>query len=156
MKKLLVIIIALLPSLLFSQNTQLAENDAQSIQLILKNHLVQMGCPIIIEEEELILFKYQGAGVALVTQNNDPNYFQLVYPFIYEVQNNRKMVLETINTIMSETKTLKAHIDNKNNVCLSIEMFTDITPHIADILERCLGILIEGRQDFYTGMTQYE
>ena len=62
-----------------------------------------------------------------------------------KVDGDRTTVLEAINTIARDIKAIKAFLVD-DSLCLAIEMFVDSTPDIEDFIERCLDILIAGRQ----------
>ena len=66
-------------------------------------------------------------------------------PGIYQIDGDRLKVLEAINTISCDLKAIKAFIV-QDRLWLAIEMFIDSTPDIDDFIERCLDILIAGRQ----------
>lgn len=66
-------------------------------------------------------------------------------PNIYDVDGDREKVLEAINTICRDIKAIKAFLLN-DKLWLSLEMFIDTTPDIDDFIERCLDILVAGRQ----------
>ena len=66
-------------------------------------------------------------------------------PNIYKVDGDRTTVLEAINTIARDIKAIKAFLVD-DSLWLVIEMFVDSTPDIEDFIERCLDILIAGRQ----------
>lgn len=64
-------------------------------------------------------------------------------PGIYQVDGNRTVVLEAINTICTNFKAIKAFLV-EDHLWLTIEMFIDTTPDIDDYIERCLDILVSG------------
>lgn len=66
-------------------------------------------------------------------------------PGIYKVDGDRTRVLEAISTISRDIKAIKAFLV-EDHLWLAIEMFIDSTPDIDDFIERCLDIMIAGRQ----------
>lgn len=66
-------------------------------------------------------------------------------PGIYQIDGDRMKVLEAINTICRNIKAIKAFLV-EDHLWLAIEMFIDSTPDIDDFIERCLDILMAGRQ----------
>ena len=64
--------------------------------------------------------------------------------FRYQGNGDRARVLEAINTISRDIKAIKAFLV-EDSLWLSIEMYIDSTPDIEDFIERCLDIMIAGR-----------
>lgn len=89
-------------------------------------------------------FKYQGCTLVCDNDKNDEQFLRIVLPNIYKIENDRLKVLEAMNTVNSEIKVLKAFV-HKDLLCLAIELFLDSKPNVEDFLERCLNILLEGR-----------
>ena len=77
-------------------------------------------------------------------KDSDNNYLRIIMPGIYDVAGDRERVLEAINTIARELKVIKAFLVN-DSLWLSIEMFIDSTANIDNFIERCLDIMITGR-----------
>ena len=92
-----------------------------------------------------LLFRYQGINLFCCIFDSDKQFLRIIMPNIYKIDGNRTEVLETINTIARDIKVVKAFLVN-DYIWLAIEMFIDSTPAINDFIERCLDILIAGRQ----------
>lgn len=92
-----------------------------------------------------LLFRYQGINLFCCKDDSDKQFLRIIMPNIYKIDGNRTEVLETINTIARDIKVVKAFLVN-DYIWLAIEMFIDSTPAINDFIERCLDILIAGRQ----------
>ena len=90
-------------------------------------------------------FRYEGVGMFCCCKDNDSSFLRIIMPGIYDVDGDRTKVLEAINTISRDIKAIKAFLVN-DSLWLSIEMFIDSTPDIDDFIERCLDIMIAGRQ----------
>ena len=90
-------------------------------------------------------FKYQGANLYCYNDDNDKQFLRIVMPGIYQIDGDRMKVLEAINTICRNIKAIKAFLV-EDHLWLAIEMFIDSTPDIDDFIERCLDILMAGRQ----------
>lgn len=119
---------------------------------IYKNWLRQNGVPFN-EEVFGLAFKYQGANFIIANNDNDPLYFQLIMPGIYDVQPGEKVkVLEVANSLTREIKCLKVVIQDGGSVWLMTEMFIDSTPELDDFMERLFAILHGGRVKFYSKM----
>jgi len=87
-----------------------------------------------------IHFKYQGKNF-FFTSDGDEQFFRIIMPNIYDVDNDREKVLEVCNDITANLKVGKAFLVG-DHMWLSIEMFLDSTPEVGDFFERCLEILM--------------
>lgn len=92
-----------------------------------------------------LFFRYNGANFFCCKDDSDKQFLRIIMPNIYKVDGDRTTVLEAINTIARDIKAIKAFLVD-DSLCLAIEMFVDSTPDIEDFIERCLDILIAGRQ----------
>lgn len=92
-----------------------------------------------------LFFRYEGANLFCRKDDSDKQFLRIIMPNIYKVDGDRTTVLEAINAIARDIKAIKAFLVD-DSLCLAIEMFVDSTPDIEDFIERCLDILIAGRQ----------
>lgn len=92
-----------------------------------------------------LFFRYNGAILFCCKDDSDKQFLRIIMPNIYKVDGDRTTVLEAINTIARDIKAIKAFLVD-DSLWLVIEMFVDSTPDIEDFIERCLDILIAGRQ----------
>ena len=92
-----------------------------------------------------LFFRYQGTNLFCCKDDSDKQFLRIIMPNIYKIDGNRTRVLEAINAIAREIKVIKAFLVN-DCIWLAIEMFVDSTAAIDDFIERCLDILIAGRQ----------
>ena len=90
-------------------------------------------------------FKYQGVNLYCENDDDDEQFLRIFMPGIYQIDGDRMKVLEAINTICRNIKAIKAFLV-EDHLWLAIEMFIDSTPDIDDFIERCLDILMAGRQ----------
>ena len=118
-----------------------------------KSWLHEQGFKCNLDEDGDAVFKYQGANMYVSVDKNDPLFFKIVMPGIYEVENNRERVLEAVNSICTNIKVVKAILVS-DTVHLLIEMFVDTTPEIDDFFERCCDILIASRRLFIEELTR--
>lgn len=112
---------------------------------LLENWLKEQGFRCNRDDNGNLCFRYQGTNLICSTDDEDKQYLQIVMPAIYKVDGNRTKVLEAINTTTREIKALKAYLVD-DLLWLDIEMFIGSASHIDDFIERCLDILIAGRQ----------
>lgn len=143
----------ILPLTSLAQDVNEDSEVAKYLRKSVRSYLKDLGCTYESTSKEVMHFKYQGRNFVFLTDENDPYYFQVVLPNIYEVDGDRRFVLEAIHTIISEKKALKAYIID-DNVWLAIEMFIDTTPDINNILGRCIDILNIGYNKFAIEMSK--
>lgn len=143
----------IIPLTSLAQDVNEDSKVAKSLRKSVRSYLKDLGCTYESISEEMMHFKYQGRNFLFVTDEDDPYYFQVVLPNIYEVDGDRRFVLEAIHTIISEKKALKAYIID-DHVWLAIEMFIYTTPDINNILERCIDILNSGYNKFAIEMSK--
>ena len=90
-------------------------------------------------------FRYEGVNLFCSKDDNDKQFLRIIMPGIYKVDGDRTRVLDAISTISRDIKAIKAFLV-EDHLWLAIEMFIDSTPDIDDFIERCLDIMIAGRQ----------
>lgn len=112
---------------------------------LVENWLKEQGFKNERDNDGDLLFKYQGVNLFCCKDDNDKQFLRVIMPGIYQIDGDRLKVLEAINTISCDLKAIKAFIV-QDRLWLAIEMFIDSTPDIDDFIERCLDILIAGRQ----------
>ena len=110
---------------------------------LVENWLKEQGFRCERDDDGDIRFRYQGVGI-FCCKDRDNGFLRIIMPGIYDVDGNRERVLEAINTIARELKVIKAFLVN-DSLWLSIEMFIDSTANIDNFIERCLDIMITGR-----------
>lgn len=110
---------------------------------LVENWLKEQGFRCERDDDGDIRFRYQGVGM-FCCKDRDNGFLRIIMPGIYDVDGNRERVLEAINTIARELKVIKAFLVN-DSLWLSIEMFIDSTANIDNFIERCLDIMITGR-----------
>lgn len=96
------------------------------------------------DEDGDLSFRYEGVNMYCTNDDDDKQFLRIIMPAIYQVDGDRLKVLEGINTICREIKAIKAFLVD-DHLWLAIEMFIDSTPDVDDFIERCLDILIAGR-----------
>ena len=114
------------------------------------NFLREQGfLPEVDTENNNIEFKFQMANFVYIENDDDPDFFQLLMPNIFDVsEDNREIVLETINKVNQTMKVAKACIIGES-VWLFFETILDNTPDVSDIIPRALRILQSTQQEFY-------
>ena len=112
---------------------------------LVENWLKEQGFKNERDDDGDLRFKYQGVNLFCCKDDNDKQFLRIIMPGIYQIDGDRMKVLEAINTICRNIKAVKAFLV-EDHLWLAIEMFIDSTPDIDDFIERCLDILMAGRQ----------
>ncbi len=106
-------------------------------------------CPKVDEDNGNIIFKYQMCTFLFINNDEDEEFFQLAFPYIYDVtEENRDLALEAANKVNSRIKVAKVIIPDEN-VWVLFEVILDQSPEVGSIIERGLGILQQARKTFY-------
>lgn len=112
---------------------------------LVKEYLTSEGYRYEIDGDGDIHFKYQGTNLFFTDPGQDMQFFRIIMPNIYQVENNREKVLEAANTVTRDMKVIKAFLV-QDYLWLSIEILIDSTPEFSDFFTRCLDTLVEGRR----------
>jgi hypothetical protein len=113
---------------------------------LVKNWLYSEGYKYEIDDDGDLKFKFNGHSMWCIPDPNDPLYLRIALVIGFEDYNKDKM-LDAANTVNKDIKAIKTFIAN-DSVWFSIEMYIDSSPELEDFLERCLNILLAGRQKF--------
>ncbi len=112
---------------------------------LVKEYLATEGYRYQVDEDGDINFKFEGVSLFYTADDDDPYYFRLIMPNIYQLENNREKVLEAINTVTRDIKVMKAFLV-EDRLWLSLEIFIDSTPELEDFFPRCMNVLKTGRE----------
>lgn len=91
---------------------------------------------------------YQGASFVIPYNYDDKQFLQILMPDIYNASDKTVIALKIINQLHLDLKVVKATLNSKGYVGLSIEMFIDSSPVIDEYMERLFDILFEARSRF--------
>ena len=101
------------------------------------------------EESFGITFRYQMKNFVYFNNDEDPEFFQLVMPGIYDVNDeNRDFVYRAMDKMNAGVKVAKASLVNDESVWLYCEMLIDSTPVFSDLVPRALRILQHAYNQF--------
>ncbi|MBQ4005995.1 MAG: hypothetical protein II609_04445 [Muribaculaceae bacterium] len=106
------------------------------------------------EESFGLVFKVEGLNFLYFRDEKDDQYFRLCLPGIFDVNNdNEYAVLKAMNGANASMKVVKLYIvgdeEEDRDVWVAFEILLDNTPDIGDFMDRAIGLLRAGRQDFY-------
>lgn len=106
--------------------------------------------PQVDENDGEITFKCEGLTYSFMPDDNDDQYFRLMLPAIYDVnEDNKYEVLEAMDKTNFNLKVIKLYIVHERSVWAAFEILADTTPELKDIVPRAIGLLRHGRTEFY-------
>lgn len=94
--------------------------------------------------EEQITFKYEDLNYLFVYDSSDSNFFRLLLPNIYSIENkenNKNECNEIVNNFNYTYKVVKAIVTPTNQIWLSVEQFVYSEENIELMFERCIMLL---------------
>jgi len=112
---------------------------------LVKEYLSAEGYRYDVDDDGDIHIKFEGLNLFFTVDKNDPYFFRIIMPNIYEIEGNRLKVLEAINTVTRDMKVVKAFLI-EDYLWLAIEIFIDSTPELEDFFPRCVELLKAGRE----------
>ena len=90
-----------------------------------------------------VVFKVEGKTYLIIVDEDDLNYFRLVFPNFWEIESDEEhqKVLAAVDQASSKTKVAKVYTTPQNNVWASVEIFLPKPESFAPIFERSLNAL---------------
>ena len=119
--------------------------NIMELKELVKDYLSSEGYKCEVDEDGDLHFKYEGHHFFFCNNGDDEQFFRIIMPNIYDLEDNRTRVLEAINKVTSEMKVLKSFLV-EDHLWLSIEMFVSSTPNVEEYIVRCLDIMMEARK----------
>jgi hypothetical protein len=113
---------------------------------LVKEYLADQGYRYEIDSDGDLHFRAEGVNLYCTDSGDDEQYFRIIMPNIYTIENNREKVLEAVNRLSREYKVLKAFVTPQDNLWLSIEMFIDSSPEVEDFFPRCMRLMKMARE----------
>lgn len=91
--------------------------------------------------EDQVSFQYDGLNYLFVNDSSDSNFFRLLLPNIYIIEDNRDKCDEIINNFNYTYKVVKAVVTSTNQIWLSVEQFVYSEENVELLFERCIMLL---------------
>ncbi|MEW8692313.1 MAG: hypothetical protein AB2535_14655 [Candidatus Thiodiazotropha endolucinida] len=101
----------------------------------------------------LVSFKRAGCFYCIQADEQDPQFFRLIFPNICQLgdQSDNAMALIAADRTTGKIKTSKVFIV-EDQVFASVELFVISMEHVAEVFERCIAIVDEAAQQFLEEM----
>lgn len=103
----------------------------------------------------LVIFKSEGKGYILNADDGDGEYFQLIFPNFWNIENDkeRSRAYKAANDATMGTKVAKIYVrEDGKNVWGSIEMFIEKPEQFKPVFTRSMAALMAGVNTFVTKM----
>ena len=94
--------------------------------------------------EDQVSFQYDGLNYLFVNDSSDSNFFRLLLPNIYSIEEDsakKDRCDEIINNFNYTYKVVKAIVTSQNQIWLSVEQFVYSDENIDMLFERCVMLL---------------
>jgi hypothetical protein len=135
-----------------NKNKQKMEiEEKKSVKSLAIEYLQKWDIKYEIVKNDYLLFKYQGGEFFIRTDEDHPNFLNLVMPYIYIINNDRIEVLEAMLNITGRRKLIKAFLD-EDDVWLCVDMLMDPSSNIdffEEMIRYCFDCLFDGKRDFF-------
>lgn len=106
-----------------------------------KQYLDSKGITPTKEVEEQITFLLDGLYYLFVYESSDQNYFRIILPNIFKVENDTVKYDSLVNNINQRYKVAKATLTNDGMVWISAEQYVYSREGIEYLFERCIAAL---------------
>lgn len=109
--------------------------------------------PELVGDGKLVAFKSESRSYVLMINDQDPQYFQLVYPGFWPIESEaeRLKVMKACNAATADTKVAKVYPVN-DNVWVSVEMFLNEPGDFKRHFVRCMSTARSAVQKFVETM----
>lgn len=123
--------------------------DYKDLHNFYKNFLEAEGYRPTVDNDGDFIFKREGKTFALMVNENDPYFFHLVLPGIWEIESDdeRKKAINAANYSTGISKVAKVFVRN-NDVHATAEMFIDNPEIIKPVFERVLYAVDNAAKNF--------
>ena len=108
-----------------------------------------------IDQDGDVLFKYEGRTYYIPIDEDDPEFFIVVYPNFWEVESNaeKELALKIAHKVTDTTKMAKVHLNSQGtNVSIRTGTLLKNPDDFKHVLPRMLNAIANARQEFIEGM----
>lgn len=124
----------------------------EELALTYHDYLSSEGYHPEIDSDGDVTFKYEG-GFYVVICSDDDEYFRIVYPNFWSVENERERIMADRACIKATAETKVAKVFTVNDsIWASIEMFCSSPEHAKQVFPRCLRALRASVRTFVEAM----
>lgn len=106
-----------------------------------KQYLEAKGIKPTTEVDGQITFLYNGLYYLFAYDCSDPNYFRLILPNVFKVEDNRAKYDALVNDINQRFKVAKTYITSEDMIWITADQFIYSREGIDLMYERCIALL---------------
>lgn len=107
-----------------------------------KQYLANKGItPSTTDIEEQIMFLHDNLYYLFIFDKSDPNYFRLLLPNIFKIEDNRPAYENLVNDLNQKFKVAKTFITDEGMIWTSAEQFVYSNEGADFLFERCVVLL---------------
>ena len=117
------------------------------------NYLKDEGYVPRVDDDGDVVFKREGGLYFLKADEEDRNYFQLVFPAFWKIESDaeEEKARAAINELNANMKVLKLFVV-RDNVWATVEMFVDPIENFQGLFGRSIRLLASGASKFHAKM----
>ena len=108
-----------------------------------------------VDKDGDVVFKYEGSTYFISVDEDDPQFFEVIYPTFWELDSEREKALaqKVALKVTNSTKGIKVFLSRREtNVSISSETFLKNPEDFKDFFPRILNIIPFARKKFIEGM----
>ena len=109
-----------------------------------------------IDEDDDIVFKFEGKTLYIETNESDESYFRLIFPNFWQIDTpeEESHALVVMSEVNAEIKVAKIY-QRKDSIHATVEMFIDPMEGFKQVFPRCLGCIQAAVAAFREKMKAY-
>lgn len=138
----------------FAQEDDGKAEDDELVQLYV-DFLTEEGYKPTVDSDGDVRFKKEGMTYFISVHSNDPQYFRIVLPSIYKIEDEteRLQVLTACDFVNSLTKVAQM-FTVKENVWVAAELFVNKPEDFKPLFNRCISAIQTGMLSYVTKMSE--
>ncbi|MCX7664946.1 MAG: hypothetical protein N2112_05315 [Gemmataceae bacterium] len=131
---------------------------ARELAEMYRTYLAEEGFFPKIDEDGDVCFKFEGGNYYLSVDENDLEYFRLVFPNFWSIdsESESEQAIKAAHHTTSTTKVAKVYLTRRDNTIASIEMFCDPPEVFKSVFRRSLSALQSSVMKFRKKMQEAE
>jgi len=131
------------------------ERSKKEMQELYMTYLKREGYVPSVDSDGDVVFKIEGKSYFIAVHEDDPEFFRLVHPNFWEIENlaERQEVILACQHANSKTKCTKV-VMVRDNVWASVEIFVEKPEDFEKVFKRCLSALRVGVSNFVDKMRE--
>ena len=127
--------------------TQQRTNAMTKAELYVQ-HLEQEGYKPRIDEDNDVIFKFEGMTLVLSNDDEDTPFFRLLLPNFWEIESEEEQqALRAMNAVNARLKVLKLVLV-RGHVWASVELFFDPFETFKSVFTRSVRLVLQGAKEF--------